>query len=154
MWRPWFAALWAESAVVAGQQDAAERIERARRCAVGNPIALAIVDRSAALAAADRRPACRRGTAPPGGLPVSVGALARPRRRPGAARGEDELAAMGAVPDWRDRRERHAWAITATDTFIRLAGIGSAAPCRAGGPAGNHLSHSSFMPRSHRTHQG
>ena len=47
LWRPWYAALWAEAAVLAGDPAAACRIGRARRCASGNPIALAIVDRSA-----------------------------------------------------------------------------------------------------------
>src|SRR5215470_14944812 len=54
LWRPWYAALWAEAAVRAGDPAAAARIGRARRCAGGNPIALAIVDRSAAFAAGSR----------------------------------------------------------------------------------------------------
>ena len=50
MWRPWYAALWAEAAVLAGHPDAADRIRRARVATADNPIAAAIVDRAAALA--------------------------------------------------------------------------------------------------------
>jgi len=38
MWRPWYAALWAEAAVVSGQPDAADRIRRARLVTLDNPI--------------------------------------------------------------------------------------------------------------------
>jgi predicted ATPase/DNA-binding CsgD family transcriptional regulator len=48
-WRPWYAALWAEAAVLSGHQDAATRIQRARSATAGNPIATAIVDRAAAM---------------------------------------------------------------------------------------------------------
>ena len=54
LWRSWYAAVWAEAAVLAGDPAAAVRIGRARRCAEGNPIALAIVERSAALASGNR----------------------------------------------------------------------------------------------------
>ncbi|GAB3262639.1 ATP-binding protein [Kineosporia babensis] len=50
LWRPWYAALWAESAVLAGLSDPQERIRRARRSSEGNPLATAIVERAAALA--------------------------------------------------------------------------------------------------------
>jgi predicted ATPase/DNA-binding CsgD family transcriptional regulator len=49
MWRPWYAALWAEAAVLTSHPDAADRIGRARQNAGGNPVAVAIVDRAAAL---------------------------------------------------------------------------------------------------------
>jgi predicted ATPase/DNA-binding CsgD family transcriptional regulator len=99
LWRPWYAALWAEAAILAGDPAAASRISRARLCAVGNPIALAIVDRSAALAGGDRdgmlaagqrlrAAGCRYQWART--LVLAGGA--------GRARGEDELAAMGAIP--------------------------------------------------------
>jgi predicted ATPase/DNA-binding CsgD family transcriptional regulator len=52
-WRPWYAALWAEAAVLAGRADAAERIERARLSAAANPAALAMVERAAAFADRD-----------------------------------------------------------------------------------------------------
>jgi hypothetical protein len=50
MWRPWYAAVWAEAAVIAGRPDAADRISRAQLMTLDNPIAAAIVDRAAALA--------------------------------------------------------------------------------------------------------
>ncbi|HEY2270074.1 MAG TPA: hypothetical protein VGI96_46170, partial [Streptosporangiaceae bacterium] len=49
MWRPWYAALWAEAAVLSGHPDAAARIHRARLATLGNPIAAAIVARAEAL---------------------------------------------------------------------------------------------------------
>ena len=49
LWRPWYAALWAEAAVLAGHPDAAERIQRARPLTVDNPIAAAIVRRATCL---------------------------------------------------------------------------------------------------------
>ncbi|MDN5930957.1 MAG: winged helix-turn-helix domain-containing protein, partial [Pseudonocardia sp.] len=53
-WRPWYAALWAEAAVLSADAGAAGRIDRARAHTADNPIAAAIVDRAAALAAGDR----------------------------------------------------------------------------------------------------
>jgi hypothetical protein len=50
LWRPWYAALWAEAAVLARHRDAAARIERSRHAARDNPIATAIVERAAAIA--------------------------------------------------------------------------------------------------------
>ncbi|MGH9227125.1 MAG: ATP-binding protein [Acidimicrobiales bacterium] len=52
-WRPWYAALWAEAAMLAGLPDAAERIERARLFVAANPVAAAMVDRAAAFATGD-----------------------------------------------------------------------------------------------------
>ena len=52
-WRPWYAALWAEAAVLANLPDAAERIERARLSVAANPVTAAMVDRTAALAVGD-----------------------------------------------------------------------------------------------------
>ena len=49
-WRPWYAALWAEAAILSRHKDAADRLERARRSCQDNPIAAAIVDRTAAAA--------------------------------------------------------------------------------------------------------
>jgi predicted ATPase/DNA-binding CsgD family transcriptional regulator len=54
LWRPWYAALWAEAAVLDHHPDAAARIERSRYAARDNPIAMAIVERAAAIAAGDR----------------------------------------------------------------------------------------------------
>jgi hypothetical protein len=53
LWRPWYAALWAEAAVLAGHPDAASRVERSRHAARDNPIATAIVARAAAVTAGD-----------------------------------------------------------------------------------------------------
>jgi hypothetical protein len=53
LWRPWYAALWTEAAVLAGSPDAAERIIRGRYAARDNPIATAIVDRAEAVSAGD-----------------------------------------------------------------------------------------------------
>jgi predicted ATPase/DNA-binding CsgD family transcriptional regulator len=52
-WRPWYAALHAEAAVLVGDESAVPRIERARAIAAPNPTAAALVDRAAALAAGD-----------------------------------------------------------------------------------------------------
>ena len=53
IWRPWYAALRAEAAVLAELPDAAERIGRARPFTTDNIVAAAVVDRAAALAAGD-----------------------------------------------------------------------------------------------------
>jgi hypothetical protein len=52
-WRPWYAALHAEAAVLAGHDSAAHRIEQARAMAAGNTTVSALVDRAAALADGD-----------------------------------------------------------------------------------------------------
>ncbi|MFF1615756.1 ATP-binding protein, partial [Amycolatopsis sp. NPDC058278] len=99
LWRPWYAALWAEAAVLSGHEDVAARIQRARRAADGNPIASAIVDRAAALRAGDRD-----------GLSAAAAALDHAGCRYQWARtlvllggeqrvrGESVLASMGATP--------------------------------------------------------
>jgi hypothetical protein len=97
MWRPWYAALWAEAAVVTGHEDAADRIDRARRATADNPIAAAIVDRAAALAgdrdglipaaAALQAAGCRYQWAR---TLVLIGGAER-------VRGESVIAAMGAT---------------------------------------------------------
>jgi predicted ATPase/DNA-binding CsgD family transcriptional regulator len=52
-WTPWYAALWAEAAVLDHHPDAAARIERSRHAARDNPIATAIVERAEAIATGD-----------------------------------------------------------------------------------------------------
>jgi predicted ATPase/DNA-binding CsgD family transcriptional regulator len=52
-YRPWYAALWAEAAVLGHHPDAAPRIRRSRHAARDNPIAAAIVERAEALATGD-----------------------------------------------------------------------------------------------------
>ncbi len=98
-WRPWYAALWAEAAVLAGDPRAADRLARARPIAAPNPIATAMVERAAALAAGDRGP-----------LPTLAAALERAACPYQAARtlvlaggdharaGQAALAALGATP--------------------------------------------------------
>jgi predicted ATPase/DNA-binding CsgD family transcriptional regulator len=54
IWRPWYAALWAEAATLGELPDAAERVDRARLLTTDNVVAAAVVDRAAALAAGDR----------------------------------------------------------------------------------------------------
>jgi hypothetical protein len=46
MWRPWYAALWVEAAVLAGSADAAARLERCAAATRENAIAAAIVERA------------------------------------------------------------------------------------------------------------
>ncbi|HEX3194799.1 MAG TPA: LuxR C-terminal-related transcriptional regulator [Streptosporangiaceae bacterium] len=53
-WRPWYAALWAEAAVLGHDPDAGVRVERSRHAARDNPIAAAIVERAAAITTGDR----------------------------------------------------------------------------------------------------
>ena len=101
LWRPWYAALWAEAAVLSGDPDAVARIARARPLAVDNPIATAIVDRAEALA---------RGDGDRDGLSALATALcgagcryqcARTLLMLGGAdrrRGEKILADMGSTP--------------------------------------------------------
>jgi predicted ATPase/DNA-binding CsgD family transcriptional regulator len=48
-WRQWYAAVWAESGVLAGVADGRERLTLARFVVGRNPVATAIVDRAAAL---------------------------------------------------------------------------------------------------------
>jgi hypothetical protein len=97
LWRPWYAALWAEAAVVAGHPDTDGRIRRAHPMTRDNPIATAIVDRAAALAsggdgmfpaaAALEAAGCRYQWAR---TLVLIGGAER-------LRGEAALAAMGAT---------------------------------------------------------
>jgi len=54
IWRPWYAAAWAEAAVLAGEPDAVDRIAAIRGTTAENAVTAALVQRSAALAAGDR----------------------------------------------------------------------------------------------------
>jgi predicted ATPase/DNA-binding CsgD family transcriptional regulator len=104
MWRPWYAALWAEAAVLSGHPDAPERVDRARLMSNANPIATAIVDRAAALANGAGKDGDRDGlTAAAAALEAtgcryqwarSLVMIGGDRR----ARGEAMLATMGATP--------------------------------------------------------
>ena len=101
MWRPWYAALWAEAAVLTGQPDVASRIRRARLATVDNPIAAAIVARADALTR--ERAGDRAGLAPAAEALSAAGCRYQWARTLVAmggaerARGQAELAAMGAT---------------------------------------------------------
>jgi predicted ATPase/DNA-binding CsgD family transcriptional regulator len=49
LWESWYAAVWAETGVLTGQPDASDRLEHARHLCSANGVALAIVERAAAL---------------------------------------------------------------------------------------------------------
>jgi predicted ATPase/DNA-binding CsgD family transcriptional regulator len=53
-WRPWYAALHAEAAVLAGHPEARLRVERSRRLCAPNPTTATMVERAAALLDDDR----------------------------------------------------------------------------------------------------
>jgi predicted ATPase len=110
-WRTWYAALWAEAAVLAGHPDAADRLARARRSTMDNPIALSIVERSAALAAGDRDRALASGERLQlAGCRYQWARTLILACGPEQLRGEHELTAMGATPmsittpQWRQPR--------------------------------------------------
>lgn len=50
LWLPWYAAVWAESAVLSAHPDASSRVTAAAHAARGNPVAAAVVHRAEALA--------------------------------------------------------------------------------------------------------
>lgn len=54
IWRPWYAALWVEAAVLAEHPDAAARFDVARWAAGDNAVAAALVGRAEAISAGDR----------------------------------------------------------------------------------------------------
>ncbi|MFL6151940.1 MAG: ATP-binding protein [Ornithinibacter sp.] len=49
LWEPWYAAVWAETGVLAAEPDAADRLEQARLRCSANAVALTVVDRALAL---------------------------------------------------------------------------------------------------------
>jgi predicted ATPase/DNA-binding CsgD family transcriptional regulator len=104
MWRPWYAALWAEAAVLSGHPDAAARVDRARLMAADNPIATAIVDRAAALSGRAGQAGDRDGLTAAATALQDAGChyqFARTLVFLGGeqrARGDSMLATMGATP--------------------------------------------------------
>ena len=58
-YRPWYAALWAEAAVLDHHPSAAARVERSRHAARDNPIATAMVERAAAIITGDHETLAR-----------------------------------------------------------------------------------------------
>jgi predicted ATPase/DNA-binding CsgD family transcriptional regulator len=112
MWRPWYAAVWAEAAVLTGRADAVARLGRARELAAANRVAAVLVERAAALATGDRS-----------GLVRAAEALAAAGCRyqwartltllggRAAARGAEALDAMGVTaPVWPAQLRRAALA--------------------------------------------
>ena len=98
-WRPWYAVLRAEAAVLAGAPDASARVAEAPQHLGGNPVAEAVLQRAAALLTGEAAalPAIARRL---DGLGAPYQA-ARTRLLAGgaeAARGAAELDACGAVP--------------------------------------------------------
>jgi predicted ATPase/DNA-binding CsgD family transcriptional regulator len=94
LWRPWYAAVWAEAAAFTSHPDTPERLVRAREAAAGNPIALAMVERAAAIGDRPRMLAVAEA------LRASRYQWARTlvlAGGPERTRGEDELAALGAT---------------------------------------------------------
>ncbi len=98
-WRPWYAALWAEAAVLAGHPDAAERLEVARPMAAPNPTAAAMVERAAALAAGERdRLVDLASTLDDAGCRYQAARTLVLAGGPPAAEGRAAMAALGAAP--------------------------------------------------------
>ncbi|HEV7657892.1 MAG TPA: LuxR C-terminal-related transcriptional regulator [Mycobacteriales bacterium] len=98
LWRSWYAAAWAEAAVLSGHAEAADRVRRAREATAGNPVATAVVERAAAVAGGDGDglAAAAEALAEAGchyqwaRTLVMIGGESR-------ARGESVLASMGAT---------------------------------------------------------
>src|SRR6185369_13242914 len=129
MWRPWYAALWAEAAVLTGQPDVASRIRRARLATVDNPIAAAIVARADALTGDRAGPG---GRGPVGRrVPLSV--------RPDARSHGRGRTGPGTSRTGRDGRDRHGLASrmrlngvwVARRTLLKPASVSSAASRRS-----------------------
>jgi predicted ATPase len=99
MWMHWYAAMWAEAAVLAGHPEAAGRLERARFITAHNPVASALVDRAHALDTGDldRLPAIATALEKAGGVYQAARTLALARGEV-RAQGEAALAALGAAP--------------------------------------------------------
>ncbi len=113
MWRPWYAALWAEAAVVTAHPEATARIRRARLLTQDNPVTAAIVARAGALTGQDAGTLTEEGDGAladeaAGLIPAAAALEAAGCRYEWArtlvaiggterARGEAALAAMGAT---------------------------------------------------------
>jgi hypothetical protein len=98
-WRTWYAAVWAEAAVMAGHPDAAERLAVARTIAAPNPTASAMVERAAALAAGERdRLAGLAATLAGEGCRYQAARTLILAGGAHAADGREAMAALGAAP--------------------------------------------------------
>jgi hypothetical protein len=63
LWRPWYAALWAEAAVLGEASDAADRLAAAHPLVAENPVATAVLVRAAALLGRNRAGVLEAATA-------------------------------------------------------------------------------------------
>jgi hypothetical protein len=117
-WRPWYAALWAEAAVLAGRADAAERIERARLSVAANPVATAPRPSPTATPTGWRRPRRRwspRAAATSGPAPWCwrAASTGRPEKRHWSAWAPPRWVCPGSEPlscVARRPRRRPGWA--------------------------------------------
>jgi len=104
MWRPWQAAVLAEAAVLAGRDDATDRIAQARAVASGSPVSAGLIRRAEALLAGDEA-----GLLAAAGLLQAAGCRYDWARSlaltdgPQRARGEAVLAELGTAPPVRPR---------------------------------------------------
>jgi hypothetical protein len=98
-WRPWYAALWAEAAVLAGDPAADQRLADARPLVAPNPIAAAMVERAAALAAGERdRLVEVAAPLAQAGCPYQAARTLILAGGAHAAEGRAAMAALGAAP--------------------------------------------------------
>jgi predicted ATPase/DNA-binding CsgD family transcriptional regulator len=98
-WRPWYAALWAEAAVLAGDPAAAQRLADARPLVAPNPTAAAMVERAAALAAGERDRLVEAAvTLTEAGCSYQAARTLILAGGPHAAEGRAAMAALGAAP--------------------------------------------------------
>jgi predicted ATPase/DNA-binding CsgD family transcriptional regulator len=99
MWRQWYTALWAEAGTFAGRADAGDRLARASEIAAGNPVATAIVDRTDALRRGDRPSILAAAEAlDAAGCRYQWARTLVLAGGPERTRGEEALAALGAIP--------------------------------------------------------
>ena len=100
-WRPWYAALWAEAAVLAGDPAAARRLADARPLVAANPVAATMLERAAALATGERE---RGQLVEAAATQAEAGAVYQAARSlilaggSHAAEGRAAMAALGAAP--------------------------------------------------------
>lgn len=99
MWRQWYAAVWAEAAVLTEHPDTAERLDRADVVVAGNPVASAILARARALPGGDTDALIASATALDAAgcryqAARSLVLAGGPHRR----RGQERLEVLGAVP--------------------------------------------------------
>jgi hypothetical protein len=98
IWRPWYAAAWAEAGVLAGEPDALERIASVRATTAENAVTAALVQRAAALAAGDRAGILAAAHAlEAAGCHYQWARSLLLARGPERERGASALVAMGAV---------------------------------------------------------